>query len=249
MKFYISIVSHHHDDMIINNINNLQIAALKNVVLVIKDNVASSTLRKYCIDNKINYISSPSNIGFGNNNNVVFDSCIKNGMNECDFFCVINPDVIIDKCNFELMMKKIQSSNKKLFTVNLYKDSDFHIDEPSLRYFPTWSSFFRLFLRKPANIEYNKNILDEYDIVDWAAGSFLVFKADLYKALNGFSDKYFMYYEDVDICYRAKTQQNQSVCFFKSVKAIHDGAYANRNILSKHFLWYIKSFITFLVSK
>lgn len=249
MNIYISIVSHHHDDIIINNIQNIKITSIENVVFVIKDNVGSSVLKNYCIRNKINYISSPLSVGFGHNNNIVFDYCTKNGMSDDDVFCVINPDVIIDKDNFELMMLKIKDSSSQLFTIDLYKDNKFLINEPSLRHFSTWSGFFRMFINKPANIEYDKKQLKEFDTIDWAAGSFLVFKAGLYKKLNGFSDKYFMYYEDVDICYRAKKQHNQSVCFLKSVKAIHDGAYANRNIFSKHFRWYMKSFITFLISK
>ena len=249
MNFFISIVSHNHDDLIFNNSRLHEISILPNVTVYIKDNTNSFKLKEFCALSGYHYMSSPSGIGFGENNNVLFDKCIKDGMSLNDYFCVINPDVIIDKYNFELMMSKIKNIDNELFTIDLYKDNDFNINEPSLRYFSTWPGFFRMFINKPANIEYDKKVLKEFDTIDWAAGSFLVFKADLYKKLNGFSDKYFMYYEDVDICYRAKKQQNQSVCFLKSVKAVHDGAYANRNIFSKHFRWYIKSFITFLISK
>lgn len=248
-NIYLSIVSHNHDDLIINNEALLELLTIPNVHIYIKDNVGSLKLKKHCDSVGFNYISFPLNIGFGHNNNIVFDCCIKNGMNIDDLFCVINPDVIIDKYNFELMVSKIKNNNNKLFTIDLYKDHDFNVNEPSLRYFSTWSGFFRMFINKPANIEYDKKQLKEFDTIDWAAGSFLIFKVDLYKKLNGFSDKYFMYYEDVDICYRAKKQQNQPVCFLKSVKAVHDGAYANRNMFSKHFRWYMKSFITFLISK
>ena len=248
-NIYLSIVSHNHDDLIINNEALLELSSIPNVHVYIKDNIGSLKLKNHCDSVGFNYISSPLNIGFGHNNNIVFDYCLKNGMNRDDLFCVINPDVIIDKCNFELMMSKVKDTNNQLFTIDLYKDNNFNINEPSLRYFSTWSGFFRMFINKPANIEYDKKQLKEFDTIDWAAGSFLVFKAGLYKKLNGFSDKYFMYYEDVDICYRAKKQHNQSVCFLKSVKAVHDGAYANRNIFSKHFRWYIKSFITFLISR
>ena len=38
----------------------------------------------------------------------------------------------------------------------------------------------------------------------WFQGSLLFIRRDLFKELNGFDDDYFMYCEDVDICYRIK---------------------------------------------
>jgi GT2 family glycosyltransferase len=37
----------------------------------------------------------------------------------------------------------------------------------------------------------------------WADGSCLAFNQHLFKSLNGFDQNYFMYFEDVDFCYRA----------------------------------------------
>jgi len=36
----------------------------------------------------------------------------------------------------------------------------------------------------------------------WAAGMFLVFNSKVFKRLRGFDQRFFMYYEDVDICRR-----------------------------------------------
>jgi GT2 family glycosyltransferase len=40
---------------------------------------------------------------------------------------------------------------------------------------------------------------------DWADGSCLAFTKELYKSVDGFYEKYFMYFEDVDFCIRAKS--------------------------------------------
>lgn len=248
-NIYISIVSHNHDEMIINNIYNEKIAAMENVIFIIKDNVSSKILSDFCIVNNILYIDKPLYVGFGENNNVVFDYAINNGMEDSDWFAVINPDVIITDVAVENLLSSLSSEKNELLTINLYQDLEKGIFDNSLRKFPTWRSFFNLFLGKPANVAYDKIKLSDKDKVDWAAGSFLIFKASLYKKLKGFSNKYFMYYEDVDICYRAKKNHNQSVSFLKNIKAVHIGAYANRKIFSKHFRWYLKSFLTFLLNK
>ncbi|MDE1292895.1 hypothetical protein [Vibrio aestuarianus] len=88
--------------------------------------------------------------------------------------------------------------------------------------------------------------MPDRSIVDWAAGSFLVFQADLYKKLNGFDENYFMYFEDVDICFRARKYYDQNVVYLSNIKAIHQGGYQNRKIFSKHFRWYFSSLLRFL---
>ena len=62
----------------------------------------------------------------------------------------------------------------------------------------------------------NKTIIDKFSLneesfTDWAAGSLLLFSADTYKKLNGFDEKYFMYCEDIDICYRYKKIDGRGV--------------------------------------
>ena len=42
---------------------------------------------------------------------------------------------------------------------------------------------------------------EAYD-VDWVQGSFLLVRADVWRALNGLDEEYFMYAEDVDFCKR-----------------------------------------------
>jgi hypothetical protein len=40
----------------------------------------------------------------------------------------------------------------------------------------------------------------------WADGSCLVFTKEVFNSVNGFYEKFFMYFEDVDFCYRAKSK-------------------------------------------
>jgi len=58
-------------------------------------------------------------------------------------------------------------------------------------------ALLRLMLVSPE--EYGSEVA--YD-VDWVQGSFVLMRADLWRALNGLDEKYFMYAEDVDLCKR-----------------------------------------------
>ena len=37
---------------------------------------------------------------------------------------------------------------------------------------------------------------------EWVAGMFMLFVSEKFNLINGFNNKYFLYYEDVDICAR-----------------------------------------------
>jgi hypothetical protein len=41
---------------------------------------------------------------------------------------------------------------------------------------------------------------------EWADGSCLVFTKEVFNSVEGFYEKFFMYFEDVDFCYRAKSR-------------------------------------------
>lgn len=248
MKFYVSIISHGHYDFIIKNLELLDILKLSNTVVIVKDNVKDPALASFCQSNGVLYLTSPEKMGFGENNNYVYEYCYSElDMSADDFFLILNPDVIISANMFSEMMNIVQCSPFEFFTIDLYKDSAFKASEPSLRFFPCWKDLFNLIINKPVCSAYSKENLSNYAQVEWASGAFLGFKSSLYQALQGFDPRYFMYYEDVDICYRAKYRFGAELHFLKDIKAVHFGAYQNRKIFSKHFRWYITSLIKFIL--
>lgn len=250
MKYFVSIVSHGHYHLIQENVALLEIAKLPNVTVLVKDNISEPSLAAFCQGSDIVYLESAYRMGFGDNNNFVYSYCRdKLDMAAEDYFLTINPDVIITVVMFKKMMEVVISTAYPLFAINLYKDNEFAVAETSLRKYPSWGSLVNLLINAPVCSAYNKEQLANFSEVNWASGAFLGFRSSLYQKLKGFDPRYFMYYEDVDICFRAKYQLNVGVRFLKEIKAVHVGAYQNRNILSKHFRWYIVSLGKFLIRK
>lgn len=246
-RIYISIVSHGNDDDIIKNNNLKKISKLDFVTILIKDNLSSEKLKHYCVDNCFEYYASDKQLGFGANNNINFKLASTLGMQKSDWFVLCNPDIDISVDMINKLFDNVANYPSQLFAINLYFDPQFSQMELSLRRFPSFLSFFNVLKGKPFTISYDKANLSDGSIVDWAAGSFLVFRADLYDKLNGFDESYFMYFEDVDLCQRASTFYGQPVIYLKDVKAVHRGGYQNRKLLSKHFRWYLTSLFRFLI--
>jgi GT2 family glycosyltransferase len=55
--------------------------------------------------------------------------------------------------------------------------------------------------------------------LDYATGSFMVFRTEIYKELKGFDDSFFMYLEDADITRRVN--QISKVEFYPDARVIH----------------------------
>jgi hypothetical protein len=247
MNVFISVVSHGHA-AIIKELDCL--ASLSTIfTVVIKCNKAgdAEALADYANSKNMYIINDDFGLGFGKNNNYVFEYCrTKLNMNNDDFFIVLNPDVKIEINAIHKLIKWMVDENNKLAAINLFKNSDMTIYDNSVRKFPGFIDFLSSFMFKKNNVLYNKNQILLPTDVDWAAGSFLAFKVSHYALLNGFSDRYFMYCEDIDICYRSHLYKIP-VRYYPDVKAIHFAKHANRSIFSKHFLWHVTSIIKFLL--
>ncbi|MDH5999572.1 glycosyltransferase family 2 protein, partial [Vibrio aestuarianus] len=201
---YISIVSHGNDLDIINNTNLVEVNGLENVTVIIRDNITSDKLKEYCVDKGFIYNASSETLGFGANNNINFKVASELGMRKSDWFILFNPDLDISAVMIKKLSETFQNQSEQIFAINLFFDAHFSKMEYSLRKFPNFFSFVNILKKKSLTDTYDKSTLPDRSIVDWAAGSFLVFQADLYKKLNGFDENYFMYFEDVDICFRAR---------------------------------------------
>lgn len=245
MRVFLSIVSHKHASLIFS-LDCLSDLA-KHFVVVVKNNYEgeASLLQDYCDKHNIHLINSEYGCGFGKNNNIVFKYCEDNlNIGDEDFFITFNPDVVATPDDIHKLVDCMTNERIKFAAISLYKNNERTIRDYSVRRFPTLTIFAKSFL----GLGNNSLIQDCQEItkVDWAAGSFLAFKADLYKELRGFDEKFFMYCEDIDICYRAK-KQGYGLTYLPALSAIHLAKHQNRKIFSKHFYWHIKSALMFLL--
>lgn len=214
-----------------------------------KLNKEETNLIGYLESNNIKYIDEENlyGLGFGHNN-IVFEYCKSELlMNDQDYFLVVNPDLVSTSIMIKKLVSMMAASNTKIAGVNLIKDSIHTIYDNSVRSFPTLIQFIKSFLGMDSTI-IDKSLVKKEQKVDWIAGYFLAFKSSHYAKLKGFDERYFMYCEDIDICFRSK-QQGEPIVFFPQIKMQHLAEHANRRIFSKHFYWHVTSVIRFLFTK
>src|ERR1017187_4558238 len=136
-------------------------------------------------------IRSNRNLGFAGGNNLAGKRA------EGRFILLLNTDTLLLQPIAPVVEWLESHSTYGALTINMI-DGD-HVPRACTGRFPSAVrlALLRLMLVSPR--EYGSEMA--YD-VDWVQGSFVLMRADLWRALNGLDETYFMYAEDVDLCKR-----------------------------------------------
>jgi GT2 family glycosyltransferase len=165
--------------------------------------------------------------GFGANHNAAFLRC------RTPFFCVANPDIRLSADPFAAMLS-VLGDERVGVAGPLVRNSAGEIED-SARRFPTVATLLRKVVSNSNGPDYptDRGAIE----VDWVGGMFMLFRSEAFRALNGFDERYFLYYEDVDLCRRMR-RQGRSVIYNPLSQVIHDARRGSRRDLrlTKHHL-------------
>ncbi len=186
---------------------------------------------------KVILIRNPEPLGFGSNHNQAFHYC------ETDYFCVMNPDIYIQNDPFEQLLSCFLVQSVSVVAPSII-DADGR-KEDSARYFPTPICLIKKLLLKYDGV-FPFAEKDRVVFPDWVGGMFLLFSAEKYKFLSGFDEKYFLYYEDVDICARI-WKAGYSVVLNTEVNVVHN-ARRESHIKLKFLRWHLVSAFRFFLN-
>jgi len=82
---------------------------------------------------------------------------------------------------------------------------------------------------------------------DWVAGMFMTFRAEVIRSVGGFDERYFLYYEDVDLCARLRDKGLEAaVC--GEVTVVHSARRQSRKSL-RFASWHFMSAVRFFASR
>ncbi|MDO6499524.1 glycosyltransferase family 2 protein [Photobacterium sanguinicancri] len=247
MAVFISVVSHGHASLV-ESLGTLK-RLINSFNVIVKSNKPGDDFSVLNESQNFHWLDCEYFCGFGENNNIVFKYCqTELSMKDDDIFIALNPDVDINETAIVSLIELMSQNHSAICTINLYKDTNLSEFDNSIRRFPSFTQFIKSFLGFGNTSIIDKSAISKPCKVDWAAGSFLAFGAYHYQTLGGFDERYFMYCEDIDICWRSK-ELGMKVDYFPNIKAQHLAKHENRKLLSKHFYWHVTSVMKFLLKK
>jgi len=183
-------------------------------------------------DPDVTYVQTGNNLGYGAGAN--------RGAAAADpatpYLLICNPDTIVEPGAIKAMVAALEADPRRGIVGPRIEDPGGDV-YPSPRAFPRTGdaighAFLGLFApgnrftRRYRMLDWDRSTTAD---VDWVSGSFLVVRREAWRDVGGFDESYFMYAEDVDLCWRAH-EAGWKVCFEPSATIVHvQGASTDRH--------------------
>lgn len=237
-KISISIVSHQQAGLVNDLLHDLQALCSTPLEVILTLNVPEElSFEASNFKFPIHLIKNDRVKGFGANHNAAFRYA------RAAHFCVLNPDVRLEQDPFptlDAMLSNPTIGVAAPLILNFAGEI-----EGSARKFPTPLSILRkVLLRHPAP---DYAFGDVALFPDWVAGMFMVFRSELYQMIGGFDESYFLYYEDVDICWRLG-KHGYDVALLPMAQVIHLAHRASHHDL-RYLGWHLASMLRFFCKR
>jgi N-acetylglucosaminyl-diphospho-decaprenol L-rhamnosyltransferase len=168
----------------------------------------------------VNFVALPQNFGFAKANNLGAE------MARGEYLLFLNPDTLWE----ENMMKTLldfadAQPNFGALGIQMHDAQGRFLPESKRNSPEPWAAFKKIFLPfSPQNQHksyYRNDIAPEAIApVEVLTGAFLLIKKKLYLQVGGFDERYFMYGEDIDLCYTLH-QQNYQNYYYGAHKMLH----------------------------
>ncbi|MCU7968292.1 MAG: glycosyltransferase family 2 protein, partial [gamma proteobacterium symbiont of Bathyaustriella thionipta] len=240
---HLSVISHHHAELVqLLLVDLARLACAQRLQVTLISNIPEAIeLKLDDLSFPVKHIINKAPIGFGENHNQAFNHLPL--PDERNFFLVINPDVRIYEDVISSLVQKLSIDNKIGVIAPRVINNEGDVED-SARPLPTFTSLLKkIFGHRSEWNHQGKNHCQP----DWIAGMFMLFRIDVYEQLGGFDKKFFLYYEDVDLCSRLWLQ-GYSVQVDISAVIVHNAQRASHRKL-KFLLWHLSSMALFLTSR
>jgi N-acetylglucosaminyl-diphospho-decaprenol L-rhamnosyltransferase len=230
-----SIVSHGQGGLLKNLLNDLSKIEDKVFEVIITINIPEDDFYTTGYKYPVKVIRNQKPKGFGANHNSAFK--VATGM----YFAVVNPDIRCFSFNLLELVANFNNSRIGVVAPVVFDENGRYQDSARKR--PTALSILRRFLSKNTIYDYP---LDSVAMnVDWVAGMFVLFRRNVFKSVCGFDDnRFYMYYEDADICLRIRAK-GWLVVVDPKVPVVHSARRDSHKKI-KFLYWHVTSIIRLL---
>lgn len=179
---------------------------------------------------RVRIIEERENLGYGRGNNAA--SHLAQG----EYLLILNPDNVLPPDGAAIMLDALKADPNAgvVGPALVYPDGSVR---PSARRFPSPRDLLskRMFPGPwhAAYEEERKRLTSAPAVdVDWLVGACLLLRTDLYKELGGFDERFFLFFEDIDLCRRIHAL-GKKVLYLSSLHVLdRKGRLSGSNIFS-----------------
>jgi GT2 family glycosyltransferase len=160
----------------------------------------------------ITFYHENNGFGFGHNYNLL--------SSQEDYFLIFNPDIILQKKDLIEMIRVMESDKSISLLVPKVLNTDgtpqhlmrnrVSVFDYFLRFVP-FKIIKKIFAKRLASYELRDIPSDRNIDIRIGSGCFMLLRGTDFKEVNGFDERYFMYFEDYDLCLELKNREKRIV--------------------------------------
>lgn len=193
-------------------------------VIVVNNGLEQELFGLVALFPQLKIVQNQQNLGFGHGNNL--GAQLAQG--EILFF--LNPDAEIFSKDISLVIRQFEKNNNIGIVGSRLLTEKKEVQE--------WSAGREINL-----VQILKNNLGQKEILgekeqelSWVSGTAMFVRKSLFDHLGGFDSQFFMYFEDVDLCTRAR-KLGQVVLYFPAFSVVHHGgkSYGEKRTQKKNY--------------
>ncbi len=193
------------------------------------------------------WLKSDRNLGFGS-------GCNRGAARATqDLLLFLNPDTLVDENTFTVMREFFLTEAQIGVAGCKILNRDGSLQLACKRSFPSpqvaafkFMGLSSLFPKSRVFGRYNLTFLDENKTheVDAVSGSFMCIETDLYRSIGGFDEDFFMYGEDLDLCFRIKLKGKRNF-YHPQTSVIHFKGESAKSKPFRSFLYFYEAMVIF----
>lgn len=176
-------------------------------------------------------VKNDSNLGFTGGNNVGIRYAVKRGF---DYVLLLNNDTVIDKDLLKNMLRSAELRDK----VGIIGGKIYYYNRPDIiQSVGSKIDLYRGYHPHIGNKEVDRGQYDFVNNVDFVSGALMLVKKEVFDTIGLLDERYFLYVEEVDFCYRA-VKAGFTVIVEPHATIWHKTGTSSGGELAKTFLYY-----------
>jgi len=180
---------------------------------------------------EVHLLANPTNLGFGNANNLALTQA------KGHYIVLLNPDAVLPPDTLERSVKHMEANADVGMAGGLLQGTQGEW-QPSARQFPsllndglTLSGLAYRFPKSRFFGRFDRTWADpmQATVVDWVPGAFAIIRRSLVEQIGLFDPRFFLYYEEVDLCRRIH-QAGCKVYYWPDLVITHIGGASSETV-------------------
>lgn len=195
MKKVITVILNYKvKDLTLKCVASVSASSYSNLEIIVVDNNSEDGLGKEITG--VGFIQNQENLGFTGGNNIGIRQALKKG---ADYIFVLNPDTVVKKDSIEKLVSGLEQTNAGIAGPKIYFDNS-----ETIWYAGGKFDLLNVLGSHRGVNEKDRGQYEKIEETDYVSGAAMMIKREVLEKVGLFDENFFLYYEDSDLCFRAK---------------------------------------------